>query len=184
MTSVDGMRASDSDREKVVQALQEQVGEGRLTLAEFEQRSTEAYATAKTVGDLRALTKDLPVDPLAPPAAVKPPLASWQQPWPLPENPSWAQQQRYSDPDNPYSQLSRRYANLARSYARVYPGRTPGGGPPVTRRVHPVRIAAGAILVLWVIGGIFAAVAHVFPWPLLIIAFFLLAGGSRRRRYR
>jgi hypothetical protein len=88
MTSADAMRASDHDRERVVQALQEQVGEGRLTLTEFEERSSEAYSTAKTVGDLRALTNDLPVDPLAPP---KPPLASWQQPYPMPAVPPWAQ---------------------------------------------------------------------------------------------
>ena len=88
MTSADAMRASDHDRERVVQALQEQVGEGRLTLTEFEERSSEAYSSAKTVADLRALTKDLPVDPLAPP---KPPLASWQQPYPMPAVPPWAQ---------------------------------------------------------------------------------------------
>lgn len=78
MASADAMRASDRDRERVVQALQEQVGEGRLTLAEFEERSGQAY-DAKTVGELRKLTDDLPVEPLAPPGG----LAPWQQPFPL-----------------------------------------------------------------------------------------------------
>jgi uncharacterized protein DUF1707 len=78
MASADAMRASDRDREQVVQALQEQVGEGRLTLGEFEERSGQAY-DAKTVGELRKLTDDLPVDPLAPTAG----LAPWQQPFPL-----------------------------------------------------------------------------------------------------
>ncbi|HEX5118918.1 MAG TPA: DUF1707 domain-containing protein [Pseudonocardiaceae bacterium] len=85
MTSADAMRASDRDRERVVQALQEQVGEGRLTLAEFEERSGVAY-DAKTVGELRKLTDDLPVDPLAPDVG----LAPWQQPFPLSDMPPWA----------------------------------------------------------------------------------------------
>jgi hypothetical protein len=85
MASADAMRASDADRERVVQALQEQVGEGRLTLPEFEERSGRAYE-AKTVGELRALTDDLPVEPMAPT------LAPWQRPVPLPEQPPWAAQ--------------------------------------------------------------------------------------------
>ena len=82
MTSADEMRASDADREKVVHALQEQVGEGRLTLAEFEERSGQAYE-AKTVGELRVLFKDLPFDPLAPPA----------QQFGMPAVPPWAARQ-------------------------------------------------------------------------------------------
>ncbi len=87
MTSADQMRASDADREKVVHALQEQVGEGRLTLAEFEERSGAAYA-AKTVGELRALFKDLPHDPLGPPVRSQTPR---EQPFGMPAIPPWAQ---------------------------------------------------------------------------------------------
>ncbi len=83
MASADAMRASNAERERVVQALQEQVGEGRLTLEEFEERSGLAY-DAKTVGELRKLTDDLPVDPLAPAAAP------WQEPFPVPDLPPWA----------------------------------------------------------------------------------------------
>lgn len=83
MTSADAMRASDGDRERVVQALQEQVGEGRLTLAEFEERSRTAYA-AKTIADLRVVTADLPVDPVGP-------QAPWNGPFPMPDIPVWAQ---------------------------------------------------------------------------------------------
>jgi hypothetical protein len=156
MTSADAMRASDNDRERVVQALQEQVGEGRLTLSEFEQRSTDAYGTAKTVGDLRELTNDLPVDPLAPPPK---PMAAWQQPYPMPAIPPWAQ--RTFPADHSY-------------------------GPPANRRPgHPVRIAAGALMAMWLVAAIVGAAFHVFvfPLPLLFIAFFLLRG-NRRRRYR
>src|SRR5436309_9566431 len=84
MTSADAMRASDADREKVVQALQEQVGEGRLTLAEFEQRTNTAYE-AKTIGELRELVRDLPVNLFAP---SRP---QWQQAFPLPANSPWVQ---------------------------------------------------------------------------------------------
>jgi len=80
----DAMRASDEDREKVVAALQEQVGLGRLTLPEFEERSTAAYA-AVTVGDLRELIRDLPIENLFPR-----PTPSWQQPTPLPAVPPWS----------------------------------------------------------------------------------------------
>ncbi|MFI5615462.1 DUF1707 domain-containing protein [Amycolatopsis sp. NPDC051903] len=55
------LRASDADRERVVSRLREQVGEGRLTLDEFSERSAAAYA-ARTAGELDALTRDLPAD--------------------------------------------------------------------------------------------------------------------------
>ncbi|MPY80300.1 MAG: DUF1707 domain-containing protein [Actinophytocola sp.] len=59
------LRASDADRDRVADALQRHTAEGRLTLAEFDQRSAAAYA-ARTIGDLDAITADLP--PLAEPA--------------------------------------------------------------------------------------------------------------------
>lgn len=86
MTGADAMRASDADRERVVRALQEQVGEGRLTLSEFEQRTESAYA-AKTIGQLRELTRDLPVD-VFPYAFVQ---APWQRPFAMPPE-SWSVQ--------------------------------------------------------------------------------------------
>jgi Domain of unknown function (DUF1707) len=56
------IRASDRERESVVDVLRDAYTEGRLTLEEFEERTTEAYAS-KTWGDLRGLTGDLPVEP-------------------------------------------------------------------------------------------------------------------------
>jgi hypothetical protein len=53
------LRASNADREAVVERLQHAVGEGRITLAEFDERARAAYA-AKTLGDLDVLTADLP----------------------------------------------------------------------------------------------------------------------------
>lgn len=53
------IRASDSDRENVVEILRAAYADGRLTLDEFDDRTTAAYG-AKTWGELRELTRDLP----------------------------------------------------------------------------------------------------------------------------
>ena len=57
------IRASDQERESVVDVLRDAYTDGRLTLEEFEERMSAAYA-AKTWTDLRELTGDLPVEPL------------------------------------------------------------------------------------------------------------------------
>ena len=62
------IRASDADRELTVERMREQVGTGRLTLEEFSERTAEAYR-ARTIGELAALTRDLPA--LATPAAAR-----------------------------------------------------------------------------------------------------------------
>ena len=59
MTDDGGIRASDADREHVVEILREAYSAGRLTLEEFDERTTSAFA-AKTWGGLRTLTSDLP----------------------------------------------------------------------------------------------------------------------------
>lgn len=63
MASDDPIRASDTDREAVVAVLRDAYTEGRLTLDEFDERVTDAYA-GRTWGDLRMLTADLPVKPV------------------------------------------------------------------------------------------------------------------------
>lgn len=63
MATDDPIRASDVDREAVVATLREAYTAGRLTLDEFDERMAAAYA-GKTWGDLRALTADLPVQPV------------------------------------------------------------------------------------------------------------------------
>jgi hypothetical protein len=63
MATDDPIRASDTDREAVVATLREAYMAGRLNLDEFDERMTSAYA-AKTWGDLRELTLDLPVQPV------------------------------------------------------------------------------------------------------------------------
>ena len=53
------MRASDSDRDRVVDALREHGAAGRLTTEELEERTDLALA-ARTMGELDALLGDLP----------------------------------------------------------------------------------------------------------------------------
>jgi hypothetical protein len=53
------LRAADTDRAAVAEALGEHMSAGRLTVAEFDERLSRAYA-AKTFGDLAELTADLP----------------------------------------------------------------------------------------------------------------------------
>jgi Domain of unknown function (DUF1707)/2TM domain len=70
------LRASDADRDRVVKALGQHHVEGRLTVEELAERTDQAYA-AKTLGDLDALTTDLPQlrQPARPGAPVSPPAA-------------------------------------------------------------------------------------------------------------
>jgi hypothetical protein len=59
------LRAGDRDRDEVAEILREHYAQGRLTLEEFGERSATAVS-AKTMGELGALTADLPT--LAEPA--------------------------------------------------------------------------------------------------------------------
>jgi hypothetical protein len=60
------VRASDADRQRVIDALQRHTAAGRLTLDEFSERVGSVFA-AQTVQELAAATVDLPSD-----AAEKP----------------------------------------------------------------------------------------------------------------
>jgi hypothetical protein len=57
-----GLRASDADRDKILSQLSEHYQAGRLTTAEFDERSSKALS-ARTVGDLAGLMTDLPAAP-------------------------------------------------------------------------------------------------------------------------
>ncbi|WP_245536988.1 MULTISPECIES: DUF1707 SHOCT-like domain-containing protein [Thermomonospora] len=58
VTRVHDLRASDADRERVVQVLTEALADGRLTPEEHAERTARAYA-ARTLGELTGLTGDL-----------------------------------------------------------------------------------------------------------------------------
>lgn len=62
------LRASDADREQVVEVLEAAFVQGRLTMDEFALRVTQAYAS-RTYADLDVLTADIPVRP----AKARPP---------------------------------------------------------------------------------------------------------------
>jgi hypothetical protein len=55
------IRASDDDRQRVVDALERHTGAGRLTLDEFAER-VDVVAGARTLGELAAVVSDLPGD--------------------------------------------------------------------------------------------------------------------------
>ncbi|MBB3661980.1 MULTISPECIES: DUF1707 SHOCT-like domain-containing protein [Prauserella salsuginis group] len=69
------LRASDADRERVAQQLHTAMGDGRITMAELEQRLGIVYA-AKTLGELEPVLADLP-------GAVSPVTSSPQPPAPV-----------------------------------------------------------------------------------------------------
>ena len=66
------LRAADADRTAVADVLGRHMAAGRLTVAEYEERLTRAYA-ARTYGELAELTTDLPDDR---PATVAAPSGS------------------------------------------------------------------------------------------------------------
>ena len=65
------LRAADSDRAAVATTLGHAMAEGRLTVAEYEERLARAYA-ARTFGELAELTADLPAAPARPAPAPVP----------------------------------------------------------------------------------------------------------------
>ena len=58
------MLAADADRDRAIGVLQGGFAEGRLTKAEYDDRTARVYA-ARTYGELGALVADLPAGPLA-----------------------------------------------------------------------------------------------------------------------
>jgi hypothetical protein len=69
----DTIRASDAERDAVIEMLRRHTADGRLTMAEFEERVAEALA-ARTRGDLDPVLRELPpLQPLTSPS--RPPRA-------------------------------------------------------------------------------------------------------------
>ena len=65
----DRLRASQADREQVIEALKVAFVHGRLTKAELDTRAAQALS-ARTYADLAALTADIPATPADPPATA------------------------------------------------------------------------------------------------------------------
>ena len=77
LPQADRLRASHEDRDRVIEALRVAAGDGRLTAEELDERVESAFS-ARTYGELAALTSDLPAggEAIAPmpgsvPASVK-----------------------------------------------------------------------------------------------------------------
>jgi Domain of unknown function (DUF1707) len=66
------MRASDEDRDRAAASLREHCAQGRLTVDELDERLTAVFA-ARTHGDLRQVTADLPEEDLH-----QRPIPAWQ----------------------------------------------------------------------------------------------------------
>ncbi|MFE7072926.1 DUF1707 domain-containing protein [Streptomyces sp. NPDC057620] len=66
-TSLPELRASDADREQVAEVLRDALAEGRLDMAEFEERLDATYK-ARTYGELEPITRDLPAAGVPAPA--------------------------------------------------------------------------------------------------------------------
>lgn len=71
------LRAADNDRQAIVEYLARAKAEGRLDLAEFDDRVQRAWS-AQTYADLAVLTADLPSD--REPPTWQPPVEVYQQP--------------------------------------------------------------------------------------------------------
>ncbi len=88
------LRAADADRAAVVARLDASLADGRLTLAEYEDRSARAHA-ARTHGELDELTTDLPRP--ARPQEQRSPVAravysgAWHGAWGPDLRAAWAQ---------------------------------------------------------------------------------------------
>ena len=71
------VRAADADRERVLAELQRHTSAGRLSMDEFSERAAAVYGS-RTLGELAALTADLPPAPdPSSHAVVQFPRAGW-----------------------------------------------------------------------------------------------------------
>ncbi|MGZ9931149.1 DUF1707 SHOCT-like domain-containing protein [Streptomyces sp. NC-S4] len=73
------LRASDADRDRVVERLRDAVAEGRLDMDEFEERLEAAYKS-RTYAELEPLTRDLPAPAAGGPVA-RPSSSAAGEPW-------------------------------------------------------------------------------------------------------
>lgn len=68
--AVPDLRASDADRERVAEVLRDALAEGRLDMAEFEERLEHTYR-ARTYGELAPITRDLPAHGVTPAVSLR-----------------------------------------------------------------------------------------------------------------
>ncbi|MFD0637437.1 DUF1707 domain-containing protein [Catenulispora yoronensis] len=140
------MRASDSERQEVVEVLKVALDDGRLRMDEYVDRMEKAYE-AVTVGDLALLHDDLPHElvPLKRTPAPEMPVAPapmYSEPAPVPLGP----------PPVPATGIRGAYAEL------------PGG----LKVLWTVWFAAVSInVVVWLLVGL-TSMSFPYPWPLWV----------------
>lgn len=153
------MRASDSERQAVVETLKRALDDGRLKMDEYLDRMEKAYE-AVTIGDLELLHDDLPTSattlpqtPPAPSAPIPPSVPS------APATPFAPPQAVYSarnpvplPPPVPHPGVRGAFTDL------------PGG----MKFLWTVWLAAVSInLVVWVLVGL-TSLSFPYPWPLWV----------------
>ena len=156
MASDHMIRASDQDRDVVVSALREAFTAGRLTLEEFDERMTAAYAS-RTWGELRKLTDDLPSQPV---------LGA-----DVPDGPG--------GPGGPCGP-GRPGRALPAPPAPAHPSRPGGQLPPADRRrARPV--AFFPLIALWIVLALATQSAHAIVGPGVVLVIALVFVSLARR---
>lgn len=159
----DRLRVGDAERDAVASALHEHFAQGRLTREELDERLTGALS-AKTVGDLRKVTEDLPG-----PADAPLPMVTDGARAPGAGHPHRAVPGRAGPPWGPYAG-GPPWAWQARRAA--YRGRHPRVGP-------PIGVLLLALCLIAALGGGWVAL------PLFVLLWGAMAfHGVRRARRR
>jgi hypothetical protein len=135
------LRASDADRAAVATVLGSHMSAGRLTVAEYDERLTRAYA-ARTYGELAELTTDLPAAPSA--AAQRPADATGA--WP-------------AVPTAPAQQVARHGVPACGSW---------GGAAGLRAAWLSWASTAAIVLTVWLV-SMLASGDWVYPWPVWVI---------------
>jgi Domain of unknown function (DUF1707) len=158
------MRASDADRDAVVAVLRDAYAAGRLTLEEFGQRTSAAYA-GRTWGELRELVADLPEQPLLGADLPTSPTANSPATF---INPAVSAAQ--PDPATPRSPAER-------------PGPPHPGSPPGQPRRRP-RPAASVMpfVMIWFLIVIATRSTAAVAAPVVVLALLLLFTAMSRRK--
>jgi hypothetical protein len=144
------MRASDSERQAVVELLKRALDDGRLKMDEYVERMEKAYE-AVTIGDLESLHDDLPTG-LVTHSAAAPPQAPASNPVPAPVPVYNVPAPNPAPPPTPHPGLRGAYVDL------------PGG----LKVLWTIWFAAVSINVMvWVLVGLTSA-SIPYPWPLWV----------------
>ncbi|WP_037366188.1 DUF1707 SHOCT-like domain-containing protein [Nakamurella lactea] len=151
-----GMRASDTDRQMVVDRLAQHFAEGRLTMSEYDERVSKAYGAVYR-DDFNVLFADLP---------------SGRGGYAGPEA---DQRERNPFAGTPFDKIP--FDRIPFGGSSV--GRPFRGGLRSAGRPHPAVVVLGVIATFMLIG----VLVHLF-WPLLVLAavIFFVGRGRRERR--